>query len=57
VAAVDFLAEAFLNILPVVTSVWVGFEVLQALVEDFAVPHVVPLDSVQDDVLTSGEET
>jgi hypothetical protein len=38
VTAIELLAEAFLNSLPAVTSLWVGLEVLQALVEDFAVP-------------------
>ncbi len=38
VAAVEFCAEAFLNNLPAVTGVRIGFEILQALVEDFAVP-------------------
>ena len=37
-AAVELLAEAFLNNLPAVAGVRIGFEVLQALVEDFAVP-------------------
>ena len=37
-AAVELLAEAFLNNLPALTGVRIGFEVLQALVENLAVP-------------------
>ena len=33
-AAVELLAEAFLHNVPAVTGVRIGFEVLQALVED-----------------------
>jgi hypothetical protein len=38
VAAVEFLAEAFLHNLPALTGVRIGFEVLQAFIEDFTVP-------------------
>ena len=38
VTSIGLLAEAFLNSFPAVTSIWVGFEVLQAVVDDLAVP-------------------
>src|SRR6187401_2365926 len=38
VVAVELLSEAFLHNLPAVTDGRIGFEVLQTLVQDFAVP-------------------
>jgi hypothetical protein len=38
VAAVELLAEPFLNNIPAVAGTGIGFEIFDALVEDFAVP-------------------
>ena len=38
VAAVKFLAESFLDDIPTVAHVRIGFEILQSLVDDLAVP-------------------
>lgn len=38
VTAIERFTETFVNSFPAVTSLWAGVEVLQALVDDLAVP-------------------